>query len=92
MPNHSDTIVTVEMTVPAEPPEEVTPPWHAAVGRLFSEAAALCVEHGVDLDVFMNGAWSAYLEARPGMRDQIEEAQLRQQLDELRKRGRLATA
>ena len=81
-----------EVSSPAEPIEPVRRPWHTEVSRLLSQAAALCVEHGVDVDAFMSGAWGAYVEARPGMRDHLEELHLRDQLDELRKLGRLGTA
>jgi hypothetical protein len=80
-------------TSESEPEPIDTPrPWQAQVGRLLSEAAALCVEQGVDVDNFMKGAWTAYVEARPGMRDYLEELQLRDQLDEIRKTGRMAEA
>ena len=69
-----------------------TVPWHLEVGQFLTHAAELCVEHGVDLDRFMRGAWSAYLEARPGMRDYLEEMQLRDQLDEIRKLGHMGQA
>ena len=67
-------------------------PWHAEVGDLLAQAAVLCAEHGVDVDAFMKGAWSAYIEARPGLREHLEEMQLREHLDELRKSGRLGEA
>jgi len=67
-------------------------PWDITVSRLLEQAAIMCVEHGVDVDSFMNGAWSAYVESRPGMRAQLEEAQLREHLDGLRKAGRVAAA
>jgi hypothetical protein len=66
--------------------------WNIAVSVLLSQAASLCVQHGVEVEAFMSGAWSAYVEARPGMRDQLEEAHLRGQLDELRKLGRIGAA
>ena len=69
-----------------------TKPWHAEVGDLLAHAAELCVEHGLDVESFMRGAWSAYVESRPGMKEYLEEMQLRQQLDELRKVGRMAEA
>jgi hypothetical protein len=72
--------------------EAAASPWHSQVGQLLTDAAALCVEHGVDLDAFMKGAWSAYVESRPGMRDYLEEMQLRDQLDEIRKNGQMAQA
>ena len=67
-------------------------PWHAEVGDLLAQAALLCVQHGLDVDTFMKGAWSAYVEARPGLRDYLEEMQLRNQLEELRKLGRMGEA
>lgn len=67
-------------------------PWHAEVGDLLAQAAILCVQHGLDVDTFMKGAWSAYVEARPGLKDYIEEMQIRNQLEELRKLGRMAEA
>ena len=74
-----------------DPMEEVKP-WHAEVGDLLAQAAILCVAHGLDVDTFMKGAWSAYVEARPGLKDYIEEMQLRNQLDEIRKLGRMGEA
>jgi len=76
----------------AEPVEARTLPWQVELGRLLTQAAAICVEQGVDVDTFMKGAWSAYVEARPGMRDYLEEIQLRDQLDEIRKAGRMGQA
>lgn len=67
-------------------------PWHAEVGDLLAQAASLCVEHGLDVESFMRGAWSAYVESRPGMKEYLEEMQLRQQLEELRKVGRIGEA
>ncbi len=72
--------------------DDPSKPWHAEVGDLLVQAAILCVEHGLDVDTFLKGAWSAYVESRPGMREYIEEMQLRAQLDELRKLGRMGAA
>jgi len=66
--------------------------WQTELDALLSRAAELCVENNLDLEVFMSGAWSAYVEARPGFREYLEELQLRSQLDELRKSGRVAEA
>ncbi|MGN6106430.1 MAG: hypothetical protein ACTHU0_15095 [Kofleriaceae bacterium] len=67
-------------------------PWTTEVGDLLAQAANLCVEHGLDVDAFMRGAWTAYVESRPGMRDYLEEMQLRSQLEELREAGRIGQA
>lgn len=74
-----------------QPTEEVRP-WHAEVGDLLAQAAILCVQHDLDVETFMKGAWSAYVEARPGLKDYIEEMQLRNQLEEIRKLGRMGEA
>jgi hypothetical protein len=71
---------------------DARPPWQAEVGELLMQAAVLSVQHDVELDGFMQGAWSAYVESRPGMRDYLEEMQLRDQLDEIRKLGKMADA
>ena len=67
-------------------------PWHVEIGDLLAQAALLCVEHGLDVDVFMKNAWSAYVEARPGLREYLEELQLRNQLEELREAGLMGKA
>jgi hypothetical protein len=67
-------------------------PWYAEVGDLLAQAAILCVENGLDADTFMRGAWSAYVETRPGMKDYLEELALQNQLDEMRKGGRMGEA
>jgi hypothetical protein len=84
--------MSAEVQPPTEPTEPARRPWHAEVSQLLSQAAALCVAHGVDVDAYMSGAWGAYVEARPGMRDHLEEMHLRDQLEELRKLGRLGSA
>jgi hypothetical protein len=89
--NHPNASAEPE-TQESEPIDAPGLPWQAEVGRLLSQAAALCVEQGVDVDNFIKAAWSVYIEARPGMREQLEEAQLRDQLDEIRKAGRMGQA
>jgi hypothetical protein len=71
---------------------EPSKPWTAQLEELLAQAAALGARHGVDADSFMKGAWSAYIDARPGLREQLEEMQLKNQLDELRKAGRIGEA
>lgn len=73
-------------------PEPMQPPWTAQLEELLAQAAALGARHGVDPDAFMQGAWSAYMNARPGLREELEEQHLRTQLEELRKQGRLGEA
>ncbi len=46
----------------------------------------------VDLDAFMHAAWSAFVDARPGLRDHLEQVRLEAQLEVLRSQGKLAQA
>jgi hypothetical protein len=89
--NDATNLPDTDAAAPAEP-NETRRPWQAEVNQLMQRAAALCSEHGVEVEAFMNGAWSVYVESRPGLRAQLEEAQLAQQLDELRKLGRIGEA
>lgn len=66
--------------------------WQTEVSEMLARAASVCAEHGVDMEAFMSGAFSAYFEAQPGLREQIETMQLIAQLQELRQAGRIATA
>jgi hypothetical protein len=97
-PDNSQAAIETETLETPEPSAEPAPrepggrPWDAAANQLLREAALLCIAHGVDPDTFMSGAWSAYVASRPGMRDQLEEQQLREHIDELRKLGRLPSA
>ena len=62
------------------------------VAQLLHRAATLAAERGLDSDVFMQAAWAACLDARPGLREKLEDKQLRKELRRLRKRGLVATA
>jgi hypothetical protein len=64
---------------------ETNPEWE----RLLSQAARNC---DTEPDAFVRGAWLAYLDAHPGMREHLEELQLRAQLEELRNNGLMARA
>lgn len=66
--------------------------WQTEVSELLARAAQLCVEHDIDVDPFVRGAYSAYLDARPGLKEHLEELQLRAQLEEMRTAGRVASA
>ena len=92
MQTHPDIATVPETEVPSEPTSGVSQPWHAEVRQLLGRAAELCVQHDLGVDDFMRGAWASYVESRPGMRDYLEEMQLRDQLDEIRKAGLMGQA
>jgi hypothetical protein len=93
MDRSSTVIPPTSIEPPAEPsPTAAAVRWPSEVGELLSRAAAMCAEHGIDLDTFMRIAWNAYVEARPGFREYLEELQLAAQIDQLRRAGKLAEA
>jgi hypothetical protein len=59
---------------------------------LLQRAAAVATAHGVASEIFMAAAWQAYLDSHPGMREDLEDKELRSQLRKLRKRGLVASA
>lgn len=56
---------------------------------LLTQAATQCE---VDAEAFLRGAWTAYFDAHPGMREQLEQLHLMAELEQLRKTGRIAQA
>jgi hypothetical protein len=56
------------------------------------KAAALAAANGVSLDEFADAAWEAFLDAKPGLRDEIELRALAARLGELRERGLVGSA
>lgn len=59
---------------------------------LLRRAAALAASHGVSLDTFAEAAWAAFLDAQPGLREELEVRALAARLDELRGRGLVGSA
>jgi hypothetical protein len=83
-------IAVIETAQPSE--AAPTTGWSARMGELLAAAAALGVENDMELEAWMRSAWTAYVEARPGYREFLEETHLRQQLEELREAGRVGRA
>jgi hypothetical protein len=65
--------------------------WRDVV-QLLRRAAQLAAERDPETDLFMQAAWAACLEARPGLREELADKELRAQLKKLRKRGLMALA
>jgi hypothetical protein len=87
---HSHTDATAQPSQAAEPITPTT--WQAELSAILARASAISADHGVELDDFMRGAWTAYVEARPGFREHLADVELRQQLAELRKQGKIEIA
>jgi len=62
------------------------------IERLLTRAAELAAEQGIDTEVFMNAAWEACLESRPGLREKLVDKELKAQLRKLRKKGLVGQA
>jgi len=65
--------------------------WRDVV-QLLRRAAQQSAARGVDAETFMEAAWAACLDASPGLREQLEDKELRRELKKLRKRGLVAAA
>ena len=78
------------------PPAASEPPADDASAReavrLLRRAAKLAAEDGMESEHFMQAAWDSCLDARPGLRAELEDRELRAQLKKLRKRGLVARA
>lgn len=68
----------------------ITPPIQHV--ELLGAAAEAAAHNGIELDAFMSAAWAAFMEARPGLREQIEHIQLVAQLESMRQAGKLGQA
>ncbi len=66
--------------------------WSDEVERLLDEAAQLAAKHGLATEAFMAAAWQRCLDSHPGLREELEDKELRSQLKKLRKQGLLGTA
>jgi hypothetical protein len=80
--------------LPRESPEPVAvdTSWIDHLDELLADAAKLAAAHGLEADAFVQAAWQACLEARPGLREEIEDKEWRAQLKKLRKRGLVGAA
>ncbi len=78
---------------PREPSAEVVrDPAEQELERLLQAAAELAAARGLPTELFMNAAWTACLDARPGLRDELADKELRSQIRKLRKRGLVGQA
>jgi hypothetical protein len=62
------------------------------IADLLERAAQLAAANGIEGDAFKRAAWNAYVDARPGMRERLEDKHLRAQLRKLRRRGLVGSA
>ena len=60
--------------------------------NLLRKAAALAVQNGTSLEAFADAAWQAILEAKPGLREELELRAIAAQLGELRERWLVGSA
>jgi hypothetical protein len=81
------------MPAPVKAPEPASEAaaWREVV-QLLRRAAQLAAERAMETEPFMDAAWEACLDARPGLREELADKELRAQLKKLRKRGLVAKA
>jgi hypothetical protein len=60
--------------------------------ELLSRAAEIAAQAGLPIEAFTATAWQAFMNASPGLAEQLAEMQFDAALEELRKSGRLAKA
>src|SRR5688572_13540449 len=72
--------------------EVAIPEWTVEVDELLLRAAQLVGAHGGDLEVFVNGAYRAFLVTNPDARARLAEARLLAELELMRQAGRLGQA
>lgn len=86
----TDVIDLAPVSAPADgAPAEATA---ARLRATLHAAAVLAGDADLDLDAWMQAAWTAYVEHRPGLRAHLEEVQLANRLAELRQRGQVGQA
>jgi hypothetical protein len=66
--------------------------WKRELRARLARAATVAVEHGLDNEAFLRAAFTAYLDARPGLREELEDQRFADELAELREAGRVAQA
>jgi len=97
MAQRNSALTAVDVELPEAMPELSGEPanqdlaWRAVV-QLLRRAARLAAEQGSETELFMQAAWAACLDARPGLREELADKELRAQLKKLRKRGLVAAA
>ncbi len=64
----------------------------AELREVLGAAAAMAAQEGTDLDDFMRLAWQSYIDAQPGLREQLENLRLTQEIAELREAGKVGLA
>ena len=70
----------------------VQDPAFTEIESLLLQAADLAVQHGLDVETFLAGSWDAFLSSKPGLREALEDRELKAQLKRLRKRGLVGSA
>ena len=81
---------TSAQKVGAEAPEMLSPA--GELSTLLGRAADLAASMGLDLDAWMKASWNSYVDARPGLREHLADMQLVEDLEALRRNGRIGQA
>jgi hypothetical protein len=90
-PVASSTGASAPLLAPAEEASQLDVLASALTSGLAAAASAAAAAD-TPLEDFMRQAWSAYVDSRPGFREQLADAQLMQQIQELRSQGKVGAA
>lgn len=71
-------------------PEAVSP--KSELSALLEHAGQVAAKMDIELEAWMQAAWSAYVDARPGLREHLEDMQMMAQITAMRQRGRVGQA
>ena len=83
---------TATVTVSATTTTTDASGWQTQLNQQLTAAAHVAIDEELDLNAFLRNAWVAYVEARPGMREHLEDVRIRAELEEMRGKGQIATA
>jgi hypothetical protein len=64
----------------------------AELREVLGRAASQAVREGVDLDDFMRFAWQSYMDAKPGLREQLEDLRISAEIAAMRQLGKVGLA
>ena len=71
-------------------PEAAAP--KTELSALLEHAGQVAAKMDIELEAWMQAAWSAYVDARPGLREHLEDMQMMAQITAMRQRGRVGQA
>jgi hypothetical protein len=92
MQSQASTELAATMALGSTSEDSLAEPAPPGIAELLAHAARLAAAEGGELDEFMRAAWSAFVDARPGLREHFEQMRLAAEFEQLRQSGRMPMA